>query len=481
MARNMDWKRKNPFRKRVTPITLISGEEIYFIIQEGSAGGKISEPVPLGPLLKDEVDLSEIPRPFRDRGNAVMIVPDYWLGNNSFPFRSKKRSLAEAFLERKLRDEFPAIPEVKDFFGQFFYEADQGETMLYTYFVQEPTFFQLYEMLAQWNLSPRRITTPAFLWESRLKEEIPGFHQGGKAFVHTVSNECFLYFFFQGHFLFSRQIALPDGQEDPSAQLETLIYETNQSLYLFSQKARAEIDRVYMASFGYVDAGELAEGLGRDVEDIPGLQEALTKETMTIGLPGLLSGFCLPDLSRFQKFMSITQRQIEKEQEWKPVQKVGIAVGLILLLLLSGESLLLWKWSRPVELGAGQGKGADRMESVQALRQYNEALDLFLKESQRPSASKTIINLARALPEDVWIKEMVVEIEPNPGVGLNGSVTADKPGQFREALSELLENLNNHFEGTRSLGLQDIDLDTRNCKEQDGHHTCAVGLKFALP
>jgi len=126
----MDWKRKNPFRKRVTPITLISGEEIYFIIQEGSAGGKISEPVPLGPLLKDEVDLSEIPRPFRDRGNAVMIVPDYWLGNNSFPFRSKKRSLAEAFLERKLRDEFPAIPDVKDFFGHLFYESHQGGAFL---------------------------------------------------------------------------------------------------------------------------------------------------------------------------------------------------------------------------------------------------------------------------------------------------------------------------------------------------------------
>ena len=53
-------------------------------------------------------------------------------------------------------------------------------------------------------------------------------------------------------------------------------------------------------------------------------------------------------------------------------------------------------------------------EAIEALRQYNEALDLFLKETQRPSAGKTIINLARSLPEHVWIKEMVIETESTP-------------------------------------------------------------------
>ena len=477
----MDWKRINPFGKGVTPITLISGEDVYFIIQEGSGGGNITEPFALDRLLRDEVDSSEVPASFRNRGNAVMIVPDYWLGNMSFPFQSKKRSLAEAFLERKLRDEFPEIPGVKDFFGHFFYEDDHCETMLYAYFVQDPTFFQLYEMLARWHLTPRRVATPAFLWACRLKEEIEDFHKGGKAFVHTVANECFLYFFFQGHFLFSRQITLPDGREDPTAQLETLAYETDQSLYLFSQKSKAEIDQVYMASFGYVDARTLSERMGRDVDEVPGLEEGLTKENVTIGLPGLLSGFCLPDLSRSKNFLSITHRQIEKEQQWKPVQKVGIAVGLVLLLLLSGESLLLWKWSRPVELEAGQGKGTRQVESARALQQYNEALDLFLKESQRPSASKTIINLARALPDDVWIKEMVIETEPNPRVALTGTVRASKPGQLQKALSEFLDNLNNHVQGRRSLGLQDIDFDTNNCRAEEGHQTCVIGLEFTLP
>jgi len=469
------------FRKRVTPITLISNDEIYFIIQGGSGEGKISEPVPLHSLLRGEVDSSVVPEPFREQGNRVMVVPDYWLGNTSFPFQSRRKSLVEAFLERKLGEEFRELSGVKDFFGHFFYQTDQGETMLYAYFLREQAFFELYDRLTEWDLSPRRITTPAFLWEYRLKDEISDFQRGGKAFVHTVSNDCFLYFFFEGHYLFSRQITLPEVQTDPSDQLDTLAYETDQSLYLFSQKAKAEIDRIYMASFGYVEASDLAEKLDREVEEITGLEEELTEDSMTIGHPGLLSGFCLPDLSRTHKFLSISHKQIEKEQQWKPVQQMGIAVGLILLLLLSGEGLLLWKWSRPVGVEATQGRDAGSMEAVRALRQYNEALDLFLKESQRPSASKTIINLARALPEDVWIKEMVVETEPNPGVVLVGTVRASRPGQFRETLTEFMENLNNHFQGTRSLGLQDIDLDTEECETENGYHTCVIAMKFALP
>jgi hypothetical protein len=468
-------------KKRVTPITLISGEDIHFIIQEGSGGGQISEPVPLGPFLADEVDASVIPDSFLEQPDSVMIVPDYWLGNTSFPFQSKKRALAEAFLERKLQDEFHEVPGIKDFFEHFFYETDQGETMLYAYFVREPAFFHLYETLARCKLSPRRITTPAFLWESNLREEIADFAEGGKAFVHSLAKECYLYFFFRGHFLFSRQITLPDFEEDASDQLETLAYETNQSLYLFSQKAKAEIDRVYMASCGYVDAAGLAEKLGREVEEVEGLEEALTEEAMTSGLPGVLRAFILPDLSRFQKYLSICHRQIEKEQQWKPVQKMGIAVGLILLLLLAGESVLLWKWSKPVGLQAGQGRGAHQTEAARALREYNEALDLFLKESRRPSASKTIIDLARAMPEQVWIKEMVVESEPSPGVVLKGTVRAERPGQFTGSLSDFLDSLNNHFQGARSLGLQDIDFDTNDCRAQDGYHTCAIALEFSLP
>ncbi len=469
------------FRKRSTPITLIGNDEIYFVLQGGSGEGQILESFPFDRLLTDEADLSAIPAAFQDQVNSVMVVPDYWLGNMSFPFQSRKKSLAEAFLERKLRADFPEMPEVKDFFEYFFHETDQGETAVYAYFLREPTFFRLYDQLARWNLHPRRITTPAFLWESQLKERIPGFHEGGKAFVHILSNECFLYFFFEGHFLFSRQIALPEFQEDSSDQVETLTYETHQSLYLFSQKAKAEIDRIYTASFGHVEAGELAEGLGREVEEVTGLEEELTQGSTTIGQPGLLSGSYLPDLSNSHKFLSISHKQMEKEHQWRPVQKVGIAVGVVLLLLLAGEGVLLWKWSRPVGMETTSGGGARAREAVTALRQYNEALDLFLKESQRPSAGKAIINLARSLPEDVWIQEMVVETEPTPGVALTGTVRAAKPSQFRETLSELLDRLNDHFQGARSLGLQDIDVDTDTCKAVEGGRTCFIALEFGLP
>ncbi len=469
------------FKKRVTPITLINNDEIYFIIQGGSGEGRISEPVSFDRLLKEEADLDAIPEAFQRQGNLVMVVPDYWLGNTLFPFQSRKRSLAEAFLERKLRAEFPEIPGVTDFFAYFFHFSEQGEPAVYAYFVREPTFFQLYQQLSQWGLQPQRITAPAFLWESQLKDRIPDFREGGKAFVHLLSNECFLYFFFKGHFLFSRQISLPEFQEDSSEQIDTLTYETNQSLYLFSQKAKAEIDKVYMVAFGHMDPGDLSERLGRDVQAVAGLEEELVQGSTTIGHPGLLSGFYLPDLAESGKFFTIAHRRQEKEQQWRPVQKVGIAVGLILLLLLAGESVLLWKWSQPVLAQAASGGAAKARQAEADLRQYNEALDLFLKETRRPSASKTIINLARALPENVWIREMAVETEPNPGVALTGTVKAARPGEFRQTLSAFLDNLNDHFQGARSLGLQDIDFDADNCTAGEAYHSCVIGLKFGLP
>jgi hypothetical protein len=469
------------FGKHVKPITLINNDEIFFIVQGGAGQGRISEPITLDRFLKDEIDAGIIPRSFRHQGNSVMVVPDYWLGNASFPFQSRRKSLAEAFLERKLRDEFPGLPGIKDFFVYSFYQTNQGETMLHAHFITDQTFFRVHDKLTERNLRPRRVTAPAFLWECKLREEVPGFQGGGKAFAHLLPDECFLYFFFEGRFLFSRQIRLPDFQPDPSDQIETLTYETNQSIYLFSQKARAEIDRFYMYSVGHLSASDLARRLGREVEEVSGLEEDLTRDSTTIGHPGLLSGFCLPDLSRSQQYLSISHRQIEREQQWKPVQKVGIAVGLILIFLLSCEGMLLWKWSRPVGLQPAHGATAGETEAVRALRQYNEALDLFLKESQRPSASNTIIHLAAALPEGVWIKEMVVETEPNPGVVLTGTVRAERPGQLRETLSEFLENLNGYFQASRSLGLQDIDFDTNNCKAEQGYHTCTIALRFGLP
>jgi len=469
------------FKKHSTPITLIGHDEIYFVLQGGSGEGQILDPLSFDRLLSDEADLSAIPKTFQHQAHSVMVVPDYWLGNDRFPFQSRKRSLAEAFVERKLRADFPDIPDVKDFYEYVFHQTSEGETAVFAYFLREPTFFQLYDQLVRWNLHPRRITTPAFLWASQLKERIPDFVKGGNAFVHVLAKECFLYFFFEGHFLFSRQITLPEFEGDTTDQIETLTYETNQSLYLFSQKAKAEVDRIFMASFGHVETGDLAEKLGREVQEVPGLEEELTKASTTIGQPGLLSGLYLPDLSQSHKFTSISYKPMEREQEWKPVQKMGIAVGFVLLLLLAGEGVLLWQWSRPVGTETTSGGRARAREAVEALRQYNEALDLFLKETQRPSAGKTIIHLARSLPEDVWIKELVVETEPTPGVSLAGTVRAEQPTQFRETLSEFLDGLKDHFQGTRSLGLQDIDVDADNCKALDGGRSCVIALEFGLP
>ena len=101
----------------------------------------------------------------------------------------------------------------------------------------------------------------------------PDFHEGGKGLIHPISSECFLYFFSQGHYLFSRNIAIPDPQHGQSDIFSILTYEINQSIYLFSQKAKAEIDQLYLVSSTKGDVLELSTILGRDVKELNPLDE----------------------------------------------------------------------------------------------------------------------------------------------------------------------------------------------------------------
>jgi len=474
----------NLFKNKSTVMTVVNNGRLHFVVLDTSGEPKILSSLSLKKFLTEDVDSELIPEKLRHGAdtidNILLIAPDYWFGNLSLRFQSRKKSVVEPFIERKVQAQYPDLPDIKYFINYTFYQTHQGEPGIYVYFMHDPTSFHLYNKLAELNLSPRRITTPAFLWQEKLEKIVPGFDKGGKALVHLLSSDCFLYFFFQGNFLFSRSISLPDSPEESSDRFNTLSYEINQSSYLFSQEVKSEIDQIYLLSSGEDDVQELSEILGREVKDLKDTIDGSPIGSTIAERLGPAGYFGPSDLSRASKFPSISHKLERKELEWKPIQMAGIVVGLILLLLLIGERFLLWKWSHSVQSYLTEKGVVTRTEPREALHRYNQALDLLLKETRRPSIRKTIVNVFRSLPDDVWIKEMAIELETNPRVDIQGVIKASGPDQFRSSLSVFLENLNKYFQGARSLRIRDIDFETTSSNEK-GYQNYVIALRFNLP
>ena len=472
----------NMIKQRNTLTTIVNNEDLSFVVPGPSGEVRILESISLDQFLNGDRGPDPVPGELSNRVNSLLIVPDYWFGNVTYKFQSRKKSIIEAFIERKLLADHPDLPDIKYFFGYIPHEINQKEKGLYVYFLQESKSFQLYAQLVKYDLTPHCITTPAFVWGQKLREIIPDFHNGGKCLVHMLSKECLLYFFFQGFFLFSRSIIFPDTQMESSEKLNTLTYEINQSFHLFSQKAKAGIDQVYTASSKQIDAGELSDTLGRAVkklEDLGGNRQnapAMGKHL------GAAERFSLSDLSPSRKFLSVLHQQQRKEMEWVPVQTVGIAVGLILLLIFGAESFFLWKFSQPSLLPTARAGNMAETDPSQTILKYNEALDFLASESARPSPQDTILKVVKSLPANFLIKEMTVEVEGTPAVHIKGIMKAPGPEKLKNSIGYILDNLKKYFQGALSLSLQNIDVELDKFSDmQQGYQKYMVKFGFNLP
>jgi len=177
----------NLFKDKTTTITVVNDEELHFVVLDHKGEGSILGSFSLDKLLSDDLELDHIPEQVKHGINSLLIVPDYWFGNLSFRFQSKKRSVIEAFIERKIQAQHPDLPDIKYFINYTTYQTIQGEPGIYAYFMQEPKSFHLYNKLAEFNLSPLRITTPAFLWQHKLEKTISDFNKDGSCLVHLLS------------------------------------------------------------------------------------------------------------------------------------------------------------------------------------------------------------------------------------------------------------------------------------------------------
>lgn len=384
--------------------------------------------------------------------------------------------MADAFIARKLHEQFPDQPEIKYFFEGTFYQRDQAGKWVYAYFLQDPQFFQLYPQLARLNLQPHHITCAALIWQQKIRQEIPDFDNGGKGFVQLLPKIGLLYFFFEGNFLFSRRIPLAGAQSQSSDNYDAIAYELNQSLYLFSQKAKTEIDKLYLVSHEEESGHALSEVLGREVHDLNYIinnSNTLQGSTAAAGAIGFLSP---SDILPGKNFLSLCHRVLKKELEWKPVQYAGIAVGLILFFLLGLETIALHKWSHQFQLT--KSNDSLSVEESHKIKSYNEALDAILSELERRSPQEILHKIAKSLPPNVRIQEMFLETEDNPGVSLKGVVRADDPEQFKACLSTLIANINENIQGRRVMTVSDIDFEVN--KKQPGQGVQDYLINFRL-
>jgi hypothetical protein len=478
-----------------TLVNVVIDKELAFLLFDKNGSGRVLKKVPLEQFLNDSPELEPTLFELRDKTNSLLILPDYWLGTTSYEFQSKKSYLAKAFIERKLSTDYPDLPDAKYFYDFTFSQNNLKSPTLYVYFLQDIRAFKLYQKLSELHLNPAQITTPALIWEQKLSKAIPDFNTEGTCLIHLLYPTCFLYFFFQDRFLFSRNITIPELQVESnddstslsmesSNSINVMTYEINQSLYLFSQNTKTDMGKIYLLSSDKENAHVLSDSLGREVisfgADIID-QEGLKASSGISEDFGPVEPFHSTDLISSKLHLNLTHTSLKRMLEWKPVQKIGIAVGLILLFLLATESLFLWQWPQIFRGKAIITRSIDGVEQKQLIEQYSETLDLILAETDRPIPRRVITNIGRSIPDNIWITDMDIETETDPGVVMTGIIRASGVDQLKSRLSTLLGNMNQYFQGTRSLGIQDIDFKADKSSKDRTPHQFLFTLKFSLP
>ena len=441
---------------------------------------------PLASFLDGDTATNPLPDVLTNAANSLLILPDYWAGTTAYPFQSRKRSLARSFIQRKLLAEHPETPDIVDYFDFEFSHTGLEDRSVNVLFLQDVRAFQLYDRLAEHDLTPDRVVFPALLWEQKLFKSISEFDIGGTCFVHLLSTECFLYFFFQGRYLFSRRIVLPTPRAeaaeaagltmamDAPDKFSVLTFEINQSLYLFAQKTKAEMDAIHLSAIDPQDTTKLSEALGREVVAYaPG---AGASDTL-----GPVAAFSAADLAPSAHSVNLTHRQRRQQLEWRPVQFIGIAVGLLLVAALAVEAGYLWEKAGINRERMATGRSMSGNTQRQIIQEYSQVLNMMLEDVDRPSARRVLINVGRSMPQNAWITGIDVRTEDGPGVTLAGIIKAGSVQQLKESLSALLENLNRYFEGSRALTLESINFSLD--KEHLGlaENTYIFNFEFDLP
>ncbi len=392
---------KKSFVKKKNVFCLIRNDEVFFLYRE--KGWNLFKRIKIADAIDSEENLlKDLPKEI-----SLLVVPDYWIGSSFYPIRSKKRSIVLSFISRKLTADFD-FPEVKDFFEYIPYENG-----ILVFFLQDENFYLLYKKLLS-HLSFYKITCPAFLWQTKLRRNIKDIDKGGKAFIHLTPRYAYACFFSEGSLLFSREIDL-----EPENYLEQLSYEILQSLRLFSQKTKKDIEKIYLLS---------------SEKEHPSLSLGIKTEWISKYIRSIPSE-CIEDLGTFAfmdekdlsdtKLFYIPYRKEITFKEWETFQKIGLITGIIFLVLMTSEFFFLKKnFPEP---------GLVKDIKIQS---YINEIDEFLKNRNRESFQKLLVNILNS-SGDIYIKRLIIEPER---IGIGGEIDSDVEN-LRKRIKGFLEKL----------------------------------------
>jgi hypothetical protein len=462
------------FAKKLKAIVVVHNDSVHWVTRGRSDHGPGTARLALDALLEDPEAAGRIPSAAKGNHQSLWIVPDHWFGMESYPFQSDKSSLIVPFLERKLGAAHPECKAIRQFFNYRRVPAAGGGHELLAYFPQDEKAYRLYDALDQAHLAPRYITTPAFLWVDRLSRLMPDFGQEGTLLVHMGAGECQLYFYFKGNYLFSRNVILSDGPD----RMEALTFEINQSLYMFSQKTKSELSRVYLMAATADGPEVFNQALGREIVDLAPLLAG--QATIELDEVPLLKGL-LPEADAFTRppFFSVTQRQAQRELAWEPVQYAGIAVGAALLLPLIGLNLLLGHMLR----GDGEDHDNLRRQALSraiSLTEYQSAMAQVLQARQRPAYAETVRRVLASLPPGMRVEELGLTLEESPAVTLKATLPAQDAERLKATLMQLVSELKSRFELPADFSLGNIEIGMAPQEDRETAPQYRIALRLEL-
>jgi len=463
--------------KAKTPIiSIVQDQDVFFIDRGAAPGDETLCRTSLPSLLQEENPADTLLKDLRGRKNMLLVIPDYWIGQAVYRLQSRKRSIVEAFIERKLTMEYPDSPDVHLFYAYETVAAEAGGRELYVYYLQDAGAAALYRQLEAADLRPPHMTTPAFLWQRRLKKGIRQFETHGSAFIQKFKTAAFMYFFSKGRFLFSRSIVFSETSDDPSEAVNALTYELSQSIYLYAQRTKSDLRHLLMSSHRADDISDLARNLDREIET---WEAATNPVALKTAAPGPIAAFAAAELQMSGDLLTLAHKTHARAREWRPVQVAGMVVGLILLALLGAENFFLIKWTRSNPMPTDSSAIMTGEMPREVIRRYNASLDVLMQEAQRIAAADAIVKLLRALPDAVSLEQLELTTRDNPRVVLKARAAAERMQHLEAAITQLLNNLSADFVGSRQLGKQDVMIRQPPSAAAAGNYMLEV--VFTLP
>jgi hypothetical protein len=451
---------------------LAATEKHLFFAEGGDPGqldgnaGLVS--LPLAQFLSEECDQTMMAALQGSRAPLLLVIPDHWVKHDFFLFKSQKESLIRPFIERKLKAAYPNLPSAQDFFNYACRQKAMEGPGVRVFHLCEPIAFELHAALSRKRLAPRWITTPALLWEERFNRQVPEFESQAALVIHLQRHEGFLYFYHQGDFLFSREVTLPESSE----RIDALLFEINQSIYLFSQKAKSDLQAVYLIGDEAGFRERLSDFQGRPVHMASGISAGKALPRELAALDGLLD----PDaVLTPTEAHCITHRRIEQQVKWRPVQWAGMLVAGILLAGFAAEHQ--WLEERAEEEMAVRSRM--RQQQAMSLADYDAAVVELTDDLSRPSPAHLIFNVVASLPEGASVFELKVDADA-ARLDLSATVRAESLERFRQQLRILIGNLNRRLRPANPITMEDVVFSMQEAKQQvartDYKITCKIQL-----